>query len=51
MSASVLSLSVVVTKLTGTLYEQMCRKKLQTEMIRNDTDPTLKFNETDINSL
>ena len=28
------------------LYEQMCREKLQTEMIRNDTDSILKFNET-----
>jgi hypothetical protein len=27
-------------------YEQMCRENLQTEMIRNSTDPILKFNET-----
>ena len=28
------------------LYEQICREKLQTEMIRNATDPIVKFNET-----
>jgi hypothetical protein len=28
------------------LYEQMCREKLQTEIIRNATYPILKFNET-----
>ena len=28
------------------LYEPICREKLQTEMIRNATDPILKFNET-----
>ena len=27
-------------------YEQMCRENLQTKMIRNSTDPILKFNET-----
>jgi hypothetical protein len=27
-------------------YEQMCSGNLQTEMIRNSTDPILKFNET-----
>jgi hypothetical protein len=26
-------------------YEQMCRENLQTEMIRNSTDPILKFKE------
>jgi hypothetical protein len=28
------------------LYEDVCREKLQTEMIRIATDPILKFNET-----
>jgi hypothetical protein len=28
------------------LYEQMCREKLQKEIIRNATDPILKLNET-----
>ena len=27
-------------------YEHMCRENLQTEMIRNSTDPILKFSET-----
>jgi hypothetical protein len=27
-------------------YEQMCRGNLQTEMIRNSTDPILKFSAT-----
>jgi hypothetical protein len=33
-------------KADWTLYEQICREKLQTEMIRNATDPIVKFNET-----
>jgi len=33
-------------KVDWPLYEQMCRETLQTEMIRNATDPILKFNET-----
>jgi hypothetical protein len=33
-------------KADWSLYEQMCRTKLQTEMIRNATDPILQFNET-----
>jgi hypothetical protein len=35
-----------IDKADWPLYEQMCRKKHQTEMIRNATDLILQFNET-----